>query len=394
MSHSLARLCLLSLLLLPCPASADPLAAPRIHEVAPGENYVEILRTLLPGDELVFLPGIHEGHAVLTASGEAERPITIRGTAKDGNLPELRFTGRGNNLWRIKASHLIIRDLAFHATHAYGMRIERADNITIDGCQFRECGGGDLSANSADVDGLHIRNSRFIGSPCTPVYIGHQDGKLAINNFVFERNIIDGSRINQGVGYGIQLKLNVRGGVIRENYIFGTQGPGIMVYGSANAAPEDAQRVERNIIVGGRNNPGIVVGGGPAIVQGNLLLGGRSGGIAVQNYGGRDILDGIHLVDNVMALNRSSDLSVSGSARGLVAQGNRAWTGAEAGGFRGVSEGENDNLAGPADAALQEMVAGLSARLPNAAELLPAWQQLASPPKTQEELLRLFDAEP
>jgi hypothetical protein len=380
-----ARCCLLGLLLLPCTAGA------RIIEVTPEENYVEILRTLQPGDELVFLPGIHEGHAVLTASGEAGRPITLRGVAKDGKLPELRYTGSANNLWRIKASHLIIRDLAFHSTHSYGMRIERADHITIDGCQFRECGGGDLSANSADVDGLRVQNCRFIGSPCTPVYIGHQDGKLAITHFVFERNIIDGSRITEGVGYGIQLKLNVRGGVIRENHIFGTQGPGIMVYGSLDAAPEDAQRVERNIIVGGRDNPGIVVGGGPALVQGNLLVGGRSGGIAVQNYGGRDILDGIRLIDNVMVLNKSSDLSVSGNARGLLAQGNRAWRDAEAGGFRGLSEGENDNLAGQADEALHGWVAGMTARLPDAAELLPAWQRLAPPPKTKEELPRLFD---
>jgi hypothetical protein len=172
---------------------------------------------------------------VVQVSGTPDRPITIRGVIEGDERPELRFTGRGHNLWRIAGNHLRIKDLTFHATHAYGIRVERADDVVIENCIFRQCGGGDLSANSAHVHGLRIAGCRFLGSRRTPVYIGNHQGTLNIANFVFEGNVIDGRRIDGGIGYGIQLKLNVRGGVIRDNYITGTLGPGIMVYGAEDA---------------------------------------------------------------------------------------------------------------------------------------------------------------
>lgn len=319
----------LLMLLLAAPGPARALAAERparVIEIAAGEDYVAKLAGLRPGDELRFLPGVHEAHAVVRVSGTPERPIIIRGVIASGERPELRFTGRGHNLWRIAGSHLHIRDLSFHATHAYGIRVERADNVTIENCTFRQCGGGDISANSAQVHGLRIAGCRFLGSRRTPVYIGNHDGKLEIARFVFEGNVIDGRSIDGGIGYGIQLKLNVRGGVIRDNYITGTLGPGIMVYGVEGAAADDASVIERNVVVGSRNNPGIAIGGGPAVVRHNLVLGCRAGGIGVFDYGGRGLLQGIQVDGNGAAVNTGHDLSIRGQLRGSTLKANRVWT--------------------------------------------------------------------
>ncbi len=297
-----------------------------VVEVVAGEDYRAKLSRLRPGDELRFLPGVHEGHAVVRVSGTPDRPITIRGVAVDGERPELRFTGRGHNLWRIAGSHLRIKDLGFHATHAYGIRVERADDVTIENCTFRECGGGDISANSAHVQGLRIAGCRFIGSRRTPVYIGNHDGRLDIDDFVFEGNVIDGHRIDGGIGYGIQLKLNVRGGIIRDNLIVGTRGPGIMVYGVRDGGAEDASVIERNVVVGSRNNPGIAIGGGPAVVRDNLVIGCRAGGISAFDYGGRGLLAGIRIEENTAAMNRGHDLSIRGRFEQSTLQANRIWT--------------------------------------------------------------------
>jgi len=380
---------MINVFLLPWVAMAEEVGG-RVYEVAPGEDYIGILRQLEPGDELVFLPGVHVGHAVVGVSGVEGRPITIRGKMQDGERPELQFTGRGHNLWRIRASHLEIRDLAFHATHAYGIRVDAGKKIRIDNCIFRDCGGGDLSANSGNVDGLVVRHSRFIGSRRTPVYIGNHQGGLEITDFVFENNVIDGSRIEgDGVGYGIQLKLNVRGGVIRENFITGTKGPGIMVYGSEGADPKDAQVVERNIVIGARNNPGIVVGGGPATVRGNIVLGNRSGGILVMNYGGRDLLDHVRLEGNVAAVNRSFDYSVRGGVRKFVAAGNVAYV--IGGGGMGVMAGEGGNREEEAGEALVEWVAGLAGKVPGEAEAAALWRRLEVPVGDGVGLMGLFE---
>jgi len=256
-------------------------------------------------------------------------------------------------------------------------------------CVFRECGGGDLSANSGNVAGLVVRNNRFIGSKRTPVYIGNHQGELSVSDFVFERNVIDGSQIEgSGIGYGIQLKMNVRGGVVRENYIYGTKGPGIMVYGSDGADPDDAQLVERNVVVGARGNPGIVVGGGPATVTGNVVLGNHSGGISVINYGGRGMLDHVRISDNVAAVNRSFDFSVRARGREFVASENTAWF-ADGGGMRGMPE-EGSNRSEPASEALQEWVAGLAGHVPDMEEAEALWERLAAPVRDQTDLPRLF----
>ncbi|MEX0704357.1 MAG: right-handed parallel beta-helix repeat-containing protein [Planctomycetales bacterium] len=356
-------------------AGADG-AEPRVVRVDPGKSYRPLLRELRPGDELVLLPGEYEGDALLQVSGTREKPITIRGVIDGDRRPEMRLTGRRGNLWRIEANHLVIRDLAFHAARGYAIRIGRAEGIVIENCLFRDCGGGAISANSGDVNGLRISGCRFLEMPVPPNYIGHHDGKLDVRDFVFERNVIDGSKIRtSGIGYGIQLKLNVRGGVIRENFITGTQGPGIMVYGADAAKPDDASLIERNIVVGSRTCPGIVVGGGPAVVRNNLVIGCRGGGIALQNYGGRNLLDRITLVDNLALANQRHDFSVTRPVTAFVATGNRSWRAASGDGFRGLpqsAEHEGNRTIVMGDA-LRRLVAQSGKIVPTNASLTSVW---------------------
>lgn len=379
----------LAVLLSCCTIALAHQPAPRTIQVAPGQDYVPLLETLRPGDELVFLPGIHEGAAVLRTSGTAERPITIRGTPSDGRLPEIRFTGRGRNLWQIRASHLVIRDLAFHSTHSYGIRIFRAADITIENCLFRDNGGGDLSANSADVNGLRIRNSRFTGGRRTPVYIGHHDGAIHVEDFVFENNLVDGSAIEgDGIGYGIQLKLNVHGALVRHNYITGARGPGIMVYGSEKTEPGYANHVTGNIVVGSRRNPGIAVGGGPSIVRNNIVVGNNAGGISVFDYGGRGLLHHVALTGNIAAANRNFDFSASGSPGDFSATGNTAYSATGSTGYRNMDPA--DNRAAHADAKLLELAERLRHTLPDQRTLQTVWPAIAEPPSDQHQLTELL----
>jgi hypothetical protein len=347
----------------PCCSAA---AEGRTLRVEPGTDYRPLVARLAPGDELVFLPGTHERPAQLRVEGTAEAPIVLRGQRDaEGNRPRLSFTGRGHNLWRLAGRHVVVRGLEFHATHAYGIRMDAAENVTIEDCVFRDCGGGDLSANSGPVDGLAIRGCLFAGGRATPLYIGNHDGRLAVQRFVFENNVIDGSRIETGVGYGIQLKLNVAGGVIRQNLVGGTRGPGIMVYGHDRADPELANRVEGNLVFGARQNAGIEVGGGPSIVRDNVVLACPGGGIRVSDYGGRGLMRLVEVSGNTVGLNDRFDLSLRGRFENVVFRNNLVLGGASRAVEATVPEaarGQGNRLAAP-PADLKPAIERLGTRL-------------------------------
>ncbi len=350
----------------------------RQYPVRPGDDYRAVLKQLQPGDELVFLPGIHERAAMLKLNGMADRPITLRGQAgPDGKRPVVQYSGKSNNLWRLEGQYVVIRDLELHATHEYALRVDRADYVHIENCTFRDCGAGCLSANTADCHALHVRRCYFTGSRRAPVYIGRHDGGLKVTDFRFEGNVIDGRKIDAGVGYGIQLKLNVTGSFIRNNWIEQARGPGIMVYGATDDDPKLGNVVDGNVVVGSRTDAAILVGAGPARVHGNLALGSPPGGIRVYDYNNWDMLRNIDVWNNTAADNGRYDFSFTGRLRNVRALRNIALVGAGSEGIRGVAEARAGNLAVPASAALLAKIDALvqsrlePARLAAAVEQLP-----------------------
>lgn len=323
------------------------------YTINPGEDYVSILSRLKPGDEMVFLPGIHERPAFLRLAGTAENRITIRGEMDSaGRRPVLLYAGTEHNLWRLEGRHVVIRDLELQAPSAYGLRVDRAEHILIENCVFKDCGDGGLSANTADVHALHVHRCRFSGIRKTPVYIGRHDGGLRITDFRFEGNIIDGRGTVVKGAYGIQLKKNVTRSLIRGNWIEKAQGPGIMVYGADGDDPQLGNLVERNVVVGSRNDAGILVGAGPARVRGNLVLGNPRGGIWVYDYNGWDMLRNIEVTENTVAGNGRFGCSFSGRLRQVHAERNAVYAAPGTETIRGPADIRSGNSLSPAPAAL------------------------------------------
>ncbi|NLT33345.1 MAG: right-handed parallel beta-helix repeat-containing protein [Acidobacteria bacterium] len=346
---SLATLALVLSFILPGEARASG----QRYIINPGEDYVSIFSRLRPGDEVVFLPGVHERSAFLRLQGTAENPITIRGEVDAaGRRPVLLYAGTEHNLWRLQGRHVVIRDLELQAPASYGLRVDRADHILIENCVFRDCGDGGISANTADVDALYIRRCRFSGIRRTPVYIGRHDGGLKITDFRFEENIIDGRGTVVKGAYGIQLKKNVTRSLIRGNWIEQAQGPGIMVYGADGDDPQLGNLVEGNVVLGSRNDAGILVGAGPARVRGNLVLGNPRGGIRVYDYNGWDMLRNIDVIENTVAGNGRFGCSFSGRIRRVRSERNAVYAAPGTETIRGAAEMRNGNSLAPAPGAL------------------------------------------
>ncbi len=370
----------------------------KVWEVKEEGDYLSILPQLKPGDELILQEGIYEGAAIINNSGLKGKNITIRGYGKGEERPVLLLESRGN-LMQVNGSNIVLEFLEFRSKYGYSMRIgtskekDSYKNIIIKNCVFRECGGGDISANSSLVyDNIQILENYFIGSKKTPVYIGIHNGRAQVTNFVFRGNVIDGTKIfgENITGYGIQLKLNVAGGIIENNFITGTKGPGIMVYGSEDADPENANVVRNNVVVGSRNSAGIVAGGGPSIIEDNLTVR-CNGGISVQNYAGRNLLHNITLNNNTAICNRNYGITF-GNVQDITARHNIVFTTNNSTAFiNNVNKGVNNKIIQPSPELEKTTKEELMKVIPERNNLKKIWRHMSSGPLKQNKVNKIMD---
>jgi hypothetical protein len=164
-------------------------------------------------------------------------------------------------------------------------------------------------ANHTSVHGLTVRRNVISDTQSTGMYFGCHDGLgCTVSSLRVEQNYIHGvTAPSPEIGYGIQVKLN-SSGVIRDNVIVDTKGPGIMVYGSRDLVATSV--VERNFTRGSRTSSGIVVGGGPALLRNNISIANFDSGIGLENYGRRGLLRGIVLAHNTVYGSQGGGISV------------------------------------------------------------------------------------
>lgn len=383
-------------------AGASDGQAQTVYKVEPGQDYRPVLHRLQPGDELVLLPGVHEQYASFRLEGSAAQPIIIRGQRDAaGNLPEVRWTSRGRNLWEIRGQHLQIRDLVLHNPNHYAVRVGESSSITLENVTIRDSGAG-LSANQASVHALHIRNCRFLRNRETDLYIGvhegnHRPAAPQITDFLLEGSVIDGSGHQPGstAQRGIQMKHDVEG-TVRNNFMIHTRDPCVHGFGIVDVSTGRRQVIENNILVRG-NNRVILLDGGHVTVHGNLVLGGTAGGIEarVRNLPYEaDVCDGLVITDNLIAANRGrGDLRLPAAIRNPIIRGNRIFTQAGEPGLVNMPEGPHvhGNVSEQATPALLQTIEDLLRTVPSnqaLAESIAAMK--ANRPQTQQQLIELL----
>jgi len=290
-------------------------APARAVEIGPEEDFCAAANALPPGEELVLRPGDYRGPCTILKGGSPGAPVVIR-AADLQHRPHLGYTGRLANVLDVKADHVTIRGLAFGPTSrdADGIRVFSRADVVIEDCTFTEVGGIAVAATHNSIRGLVVRRNRIENSASTGMYFGCHDGVLCmVSGLVVEGNFIHtiGSP-NPEIGYGLQVKLN-SSGVIRDNVIIDTKGPGIMVYGSWDLLSRSV--VERNFVMGSQTSAGIVVGGGPVLVRNNISVLNRGAGIGLEDYHGRGILRGIVVSHNTLYRNAEGGVEVPPEAR-------------------------------------------------------------------------------
>jgi len=247
---------------------------------------------------------------VIRRGGTTERPLVIRGK-RDVGRPRIVYEGQSANVLEIRADHIIVRGLVLGPTrrNVDGVRIFANYGITIEDCEFSHLGGIAIAATRTNVDGLIVRRNVVTDSAATAMYFGCHDGiECLISNLIVERNFIHRvDAIDPEIGYGIQFKLNSTG-VIRDNVIVDTKGPGIMAYGSSD--PNSPSLIERNFVTGSRQSSGVLIGGGPAQVRNNIVSHNFLGGVTLQDYANRGLLRKIAVVNNTVFRNDHGEFVV------------------------------------------------------------------------------------
>ena len=283
-------------------------------EIGPEADWCREANTLPAGAELLLRPGDYQGPCSIRGGEGAVGPISIR--AKDPDRPaRIVYSGGSHNVLNIHRDDVTIRGLEFGPTlqDVDGIRIYDGNGITIEDCRFSQMGGIAVVANHVSVRDLTIRRNSIRHSKSTAMYFGCHDGiSCTASNLVIEQNFIDGVDTEQGIGYGIQIKLNSTA-TIRDNVIVNTKGPGIMVYGAAD--PSRVSLVERNLVSGSRTSSGIVLGGGPAVVRNNVALANAEVGVGLEDYRRRGLLQGILVAHNTLYGNSKGAIGVPAYGR-------------------------------------------------------------------------------
>lgn len=283
----------------------------KTKEINPAEDYCREINDPSSGTEVVLKPGLYKGACKVRRGGKPGFPLVIRGLSLM-HRPRIEYQGKNGNVLEIYGDYVVIQGLEFGPTNmdVDGIRIFSGDYLTIEDCVFDQIGGVAVVANHASVRNLIVRRNRIIDSASTAMYFGCHDGlSCAISELLLEKNFISTVNAREPeVGYGIQVKLN-SSGTVRDNVIVNTKGPGIMVYGATDI--EKINIVERNLVERARHSSGIVVGGGPAVVRNNVLIGNYEGGVALEDYGRRGLLRKIFVTHNTIYNNERCGILIS-----------------------------------------------------------------------------------
>ncbi len=279
--------------------------------VAPGEDWCGAANAAAPGDEVLLAEGDYAGPCTLSVGGEEGAPITVRGAVRH-ELPRIVYTGTSSNVIDVTASWVTVQGLAFGPTEADidAIKVKSGDHVSIVDNTFTGVGGIGVSANSVDTVGLTIEGNTFQDMNATALYLGCHEGagSCVAKDVVVRGNLIDGV-VSSAVGYGLELKKD-SWGLIADNVVVDTQGPGIEVFGGE----DDAYRVtvQGNLVARSVNNGSIEVGGPNVRVVNNVVVGGGDGAIYVYAYW--DAVHDVVVAGNTLVDEGSGGLRVSAEA--------------------------------------------------------------------------------
>jgi len=287
-------------------------------------NWCGSINSASPGTTIILAQGSYTDSCHITASGTATSPITIRSQSSSSRA-SLVYNGTSSNVIDLGGSYISIRWLNLGPSQdgVDGIRIRGTHDDVIEENNFQSIGGVGVPNNDGgSTPRITIRNNSFLNGQSTVIYLGCHDGSVCHSpDALVEGNLIVGAQPGDGVGSGVQIKLNSYA-TVRDNTIYNTTGAGIIIYGSNEGDP--ASVVEGNYVEGAQTDAGINTSGGPAIVRNNIVVGNANFGIWAQDYNGRNLQTNVWYVNNTVLNNQAGGIGVQNwqTGRGNVMANN------------------------------------------------------------------------
>ena len=256
------------------PTNASP--SSRVINIYQDDSFEIAIENAIPGDTIIVHQGDYfiSGRISISVGGTESKPVLIRGAFGEARPRILRAsTVAVQNTINIEgATHLTIQGLEIMSNGGDGIKIATGDGtrqnnyITLDDLVIHQVAVG-INAQT-NVDRLLVRKSHIYDTSNTGegLYLGCSDGSCIVTNSVIESNWIHDTA-SSDQGDGIELKKNSFGNVIRNNVIYNTNYPGILVYGAGNGA---VNVIEGNVMWNCKE--GGIQAAADAIIQNNLVF--------------------------------------------------------------------------------------------------------------------------
>ena len=271
------------------------------------DNYRRALASLRPGDTLVLAPGeYNRGLPVHELVGMPDQPIVIEGPAPPARAVFVARPG-SHTVSLLDSAHVVVRNLVLdgRGVPVDGVRAEGharwAHHVTLERLTIVNHGATQQNSSistKCPAWGWVVRGNTIVGAG-TGMYFGDSDGSDS-----FFDSLIEGNRIVDPVGYGIQVKhqhgrpesapgADRSNTVIRRNLIVKSRvatapelaRPSLLVGHFPLAGPgcQDRYLVYGNLLV---DNPSetLFQGEGNIALYGNLMINPRGEGVRIQPH--------------------------------------------------------------------------------------------------------------
>ncbi|MGH7142537.1 MAG: PKD domain-containing protein [Planctomycetota bacterium] len=254
---------------------------------APGDDLQAKINSLNAGDTLSLSSGTYTTNNLTFTSKSGTTSAWITLQAGGGQTPILSNPG-GQNMINVVNSHFIAiigLEISGGGTAGDGVKYTGADSdMLIQDCTIHNIDGVAVNCSSigGNMTNLTVRHCNIYATgPSTSdcaMYLGRADGSYAVDNSLFERNLIH--QIHSSLGKGINLRMNSHGNIVRDNVIFDCTIPCIMLDNTNPGAPN---LIERNVCWQTPDNTMQVHG--YAIVRNNIIFNAGNAALDISGAG-------------------------------------------------------------------------------------------------------------
>jgi len=273
------RASILVFCLLPVVASAD------VIELFPGDSFESAAESLQPGDTLIVHAGTYEGSGRISigVKGTASQPVVIQGAVGEARPLISRPIGAAaQNTININGStYLTIRGLEIVSNGGDGINMSgNPAYITLEDNDIHDI---DVGINfRSDMHHIVARNNHIHRTNATGegMYVGCNRAACAVSDSLIEGNWIHDT-LAASQGDGIEIKRGSHSNIIRNNVIYDTNYPCILLYGTEG---KPRNLVEGNVMWN-CGDSGIQVAA-DAIIRNNIILESPANGLNSQPHQG------------------------------------------------------------------------------------------------------------